>query len=513
VADRFDVEPYQTPIDVGDGITLIAPGLSGEGFHYGRREQGQLRADTLESEQFRHALDEADLEDVHTLILPPGVPPPVAEGERTRSGGKIAEDEVALNVPAAGADTQYVMYQDEDGVMSVEFPARAEGTKAAGVRKGTPGGVFRYKIRLRRAEAKSETRGVLGILGKKVIKVIARKLGAAAGTKLAAYLWESRARSFEGFHGSANTFDAGALDELLIDEPDVFTGWKQHDGKKSLLFVHGTTSTTTGAFGGLRGYPDKAKELFRRYENRVIGFDHHTLGCSVAANAVKLYNELSEHPGTYTFDIICHSRGGLLARALKELDEATIGSLTKQASWVRPKQSPVKIDRIVFVATPNAGTDLAAPDNLPKWLNRMANLASFIPDSAGSAPLAAVLAVASDVAASVMSLPGLADMAPASPFLGKLNPRSVDSQSYWAVEANYHAAGPLLRAVEDPIIDGLFRGKDNDLVVPTEGVSIVGSTFSLPSLKVKKFHPDDGVSHTHFFMRDETWNHTLNALS
>jgi hypothetical protein len=140
----------------------------------------------------------------------------------------------------------------------------------------------------------------------------------------------------------------------------------------------------------------------------------------------------------------------------------------------------MKIDRIVFVATPNAGTDLAATDNLPKWLNRMANLASFLPDSAGLAPLAAVLAVASDVAPSVVNLPGLADMAPDSPFLGKLNPRAVDAQSYWAVEANYHAAGPLLRAVEDPIVDGLFRGKDNDLVVSTDGVSIVGSAFSLP---------------------------------
>ena len=512
MADRFDVEPYQTPIDVGDGITLIAPGLSGEGFHYGRREQGQLRADTLESEYFRRSLDEADLEDVHTLILPPGAPPPVAEGERTRSVGKVAEDEMSLNVPAEGTETQYVMYQDEDGVMSVEIPERAEGTQATGVRGGAFGRVFHYTIRLRRAEAKGETRGVLGVLGKKVIKVIARKLGAAAGTKLAAYLWESRARSFEGFHGSAKSFDAGALDELLTDKPDVFAGWKQHDGEKSLLFVHGTTSTTRGAFGGLRNFPDKAKELFERYKNRVIGFEHHTLGRSVAANAVKLYDELSHHPGTYTFDIICHSRGGLLARTLKELDEATIGSLTKQASWSRPKQSPIKIDRIVFVATPNAGTDLAAPENLPKWLNRMANLASFIPDSAGSAPLAAVLAVASDLAASLVTLPGLADMAPDSPFLGKLNPPSVDSQRYWAVEANYHAAGPLLRAIKDPIVDGLFRGKDNDLVVPTEGVSIVGSAFSLPSPRVKKFAPAEGVSHTHFFVRDETWNYVLGAL-
>jgi hypothetical protein len=228
---------------------------------------------------------------------------------------------------------------------------------------------------------------------------------------------------------------------------------------------------------------------------------------------VKLYEEFSLHTGTYTFDVVCHSRGGLLARAVKELNGATIASLTKQPGWSRPKQSVMKIDRIVFVATPNAGTDLAATNNLPKWLNRMANLASFIPDSAGAAPLAAVLAVASDVAASVINLPGLADMAPDSPFLGKLNPPSVDAQSYWAVEASYHQTGPLLRAVEDPILDGLFRGKDNDLVVPTEGVSTVGSTFNLPVPKVRKFSPTEAVSHTHFFTKDETWKHILGALN
>jgi len=511
VADAFYVEPYQTPIDVGDGLTLVAPGLSGDGLHYGRRERGQLRSDTLESDQFRRALDEADLEDVHTLILPPGAPSPTTEDQRTRGAGKIAEDEVALNVPAEGAKTQYVMYQDEDGVISVEFPESVGETATVGIRGGTSG-VFHYKFRIRRTQPSGETRGVLGVLGKKVIKVIARKLGAAAGTKLATYLWESRARSFEGFHGSAKSFDTGALAELLTDKPDVFTSWKQHDGKKSLLFIHGTTSTTTGAFAGLANFPEKAKELFRRYEDRVMGFNHHTLGRSVAANAIKLYEELSQHAGTYSFDIICHSRGGLLARALKELDEATIGSLIKQPSWCRPKQSAMKIDRIVFVATPNAGTDLAATNNLPKWLNRMANLASFIPDSAGSAPLAAVLAVASDVAAALVSLPGLADMAPDSPFLDKLNPPSVNSQSYWAVEANYHPSGPFLRAVEDPIVDGLFRGKNNDLVVPTDGVSIVGSAFSLPGSKVKKFSSTEGVSHTHFFTTGETWDHILGAL-
>jgi hypothetical protein len=53
----------------------------------------------------------------------------------------------------------------------------------------------------------------------------------------------------------------------------------------------------------------------------------------------------------------------------------------------------------------------------------------------------------------------------------------------------------------------------DDLVVPMDGVSIVGSAFSLPDPKVKKFTPPEGVSHTHFFTKEETWNHVLGALN
>jgi hypothetical protein len=121
-----------------------------------------------------------------------------------------------------------------------------------------------------------------------------------------------------------------------------------------------------------------------------------------------------------------------------------------------------------------------------------------------------MLAVASDPEASLVTLPGMADMALDGQFLGEPNPPSVDSQSYRAVEANYHAAGPLLRAIEGPIVDGLFRGKDKNSVVPTDGILSdrrLGIQSSSP--KVKKFAPTE--SHTHFFVKDETSNYVLGA--
>jgi hypothetical protein len=512
MADKFNVEPYQTPIDAGGEIVLIAPGLSGEGTYYGRRPRATMRADTLESTTFSAALDESQLEDVHTLILPPGAPISVSESERTRDVGKVAADEISLQVPGEGAESQYVVYQDEDGVLSIELPEPAGTAANAQVRSGASGGVFCYKLRIRSAGAKTKTRGMLGVLGQKVIKVIARRLGVALGTKLAADLWEATARSFEGFHGHTKSSGADPLAEVLAEKPQLFTNWKDLDGKKSLLFIHGTTSNTTGAFGGLKSFPESATKLFGRYDGGVLGFNHHTLGRSVCENTTRLYAEIAAHPGTYTFDIVCHSRGGLLARTLKELNDATIGALTNKANWTRLAESVVQIDRIVFVATPNVGTDLAASNNLPKWLNRMANVASFLPDSAGSVPLSAVLAVASDVAASAVKLPGLADMDPGGTFLKKLNATPIDARSYWAVEAKYQAQGALLRALEDPIIDGLFQGKDNDLVVPTEGVSVVRPAFILEGTQVKKFSEGEAVSHTQFFTKEETWDHILSAV-
>ena len=58
-------------------------------------------------------------------------------------------------------------------------------------------------------------------------------------------------------------------------------------------------------------------------------------------------------------DIVCHSRGGLVSRALAgEQGTAT----------------PFHVRRLVHVATPNHGTALATPDNLVPFIDRITTM-------------------------------------------------------------------------------------------------------------------------------------------
>ncbi len=135
----------------------------------------------------------------------------------------------------------------------------------------------------------------------------------------AAKLWEDHYRP-EGFIGGANS------GQLLADPATPFTDWASLQGRKSLLFVHGTISSTAGAFIGMQQFRAAAASLYAAYGNRVIGFNHHTLTKSVPQNAVDFFTGMQ--PGNCQFDVISHSRGGLLSRGLKELTQAELWKKT-----------------------------------------------------------------------------------------------------------------------------------------------------------------------------------------
>jgi len=292
--------------------------------------------------------------------------------------------------------------------------------------------------------------------------------------------------------------------------------------KNALLFIHGTTSTTNGAFQGLKDFPDVGEELYRRYQGRIFGFNHHTLTKCVAQNVADLYSSLA--PGDYTFDVIGHSRGGLVARSLLELDAGKIGTLTKSA-WSLPEGVRVNVNKIVFVGTPNAATDLADPKDVLAILNRLAAIIGLLKDAPPVLALGAVLSIASGLAQSILegvsdlvetglkSLPGLVDMSPGSAFLGQLS--NPVPNRYWAIQANYRADGRLVAALENKGLDILFRDKANDLIVPTDGVSQTAG-FQLAQLNpphVWAFRPEDGVNHVNYFHQRPTWDSILGFLN
>jgi hypothetical protein len=169
---------------------------------------------------------------------------------------------------------------------------------------------------------------------------------------------------------------------------------------------------------------------------------------------------------------------------------------------------------VVFVATPNEGTPLADPKNIPGALDRLATLVSLFPDAAPTIALGAVLSWAAQaVASGLKALPGLADMAPGSGLLQALGATPSNAIDYWAVTSNYGPTEPLLSAVVDAGVDRLFGRQENDLVVPTAGVASFRGT-TLPDVRVRRFGLGNGggVMHTRFFQERSTWAHVASAL-
>ncbi|MBI3303745.1 MAG: hypothetical protein HYZ72_16900, partial [Deltaproteobacteria bacterium] len=273
-----------------------------------------------------------------------------------------------------------------------------------------------------------------------------------------------------------------------------------------LLFVHGTFSQTSVPVA------DWAAEFLawaRRTYRGVLGFDHWTLSETPEDNARLLWSLLDpELHADHRLDIVTHSRGGLVARALVEL----LG----HGEAVR---------RVVFVGTPNAGTNLANPENWGTVADVLINLAHLSPIFAKLSGFLARLLIGHAEG----RIPGLQAQNPsatgAADFLGRLQrPAGLPpGVSYSVVAASYEPeAGEfnlksLLAQVSDLGADA-FYGHPNDLVVDTGSVWAVdakpdyglGTAGKLvPTNRLLLFNPDGsgvgdvvaqrGVHHNNLF--------------
>lgn len=513
----FDLGGSTRPIEIrGTGIVLRAPGLRGRGVYRGKRTEGEVRAaaEVPEPDPIDAGIAEIGLE-MHDFEIDAPTPVVVRPAGVRAGEGALQDDEIEIEFRCARDQYHYAIYRDEDGVVSIHFPKRVPPGQALITRAPADEAPYVYRIQLRPvlgvAPEGVTTRGWGGFL-KKAFKVVVGKLaGPVVG--LAAYCavwtWEKLARKHEGFHGGK---DVG---KLLADKPITFDDWRALSGQRALLFIHGTTSCTSGAFSELRNFGPAAQQLYGAYGGRVLGFNHHTLTKGVSRNVVEFYRALRKGAGPFEFDIICHSRGGLVARALKELSPEDIARLSGEGSW--QPSARVSVRRIVFVGTPNNGTRLADPSNIPKALDRLANVATLVP-GAGMA-IGGVLAWAAYIAeAGLKALPGLRDQAPGSDLLLTLNSPApaagpVVTGDYFAVQSDYEPQGSLVKAILDAGVDRLFGNEPNDLVVPTLGVSRIDES-DLDAARVKYFGETQGdnVAHTRFFKETGTWDHILASL-
>jgi CHAT domain len=345
------------------------------------------------------------------------------------------------------------------------------------------GGTHRFEVRL--APPAGGRRG----LGAVVRVFFLRLAGTAAGALLPvlARAWETRRFAAAGIPLGLVTL--AVRDGRLVAKPARKLSLPPPPGR-SLLFIHGTFSHAAAAFNDLAAAPGLFAALEKRYEGRIFAFNHFTVGTSPSSNVRDLLAGLPRTP--VLVDAITHSRGGLVLRALAEED------------------ARVALGRVLLVASPNEGTPLASParwHHLAAWL---ANLGEMFPGGA--------LAFGLDFAAEALvwmasrtggALPGIAAMDPAGEYLEELNAVSVRRYEVAAAVARYEPRGTAARRLVDAAA-GVFFEDPNDLVVPTEGGTLLGAAPPVPAENIVRFGPGGNagagavVHHLNLFAQKET---------
>jgi pimeloyl-ACP methyl ester carboxylesterase len=321
-------------------------------------------------------------------------------------------------------------------------------------------------------------------LGKKLLKVLVFPIVDPLVGRAADYLatrWERGRRPYRMRSFAPDDYRSSEAAEVGGE------GWTRLAGGRALVFVHGTFSRAHSAFGAMP--PSFVAELHRRYDGRVFAFDHFTMSDDPRRNA-ELFVEAIPDGTELDLDIVCHSRGGLVARVLAE-----------RAAELPLGARRLRVAGVVFVAVPNAGTILADAEHLGDLVDRYTNLLHFFPDNGVTDVLEAVITVVKQLAVgAVGGLEGLQAMRPGNPFLrDRLNRGSRGEVRYRAIASDYEPSDPgLLAWAKDGLMDRIFGRAQNDLVVPTLGVYDDNGSGCFP-IQEPLVLVDAGIPHNGFF--------------
>ena len=302
-----------------------------------------------------------------------------------------------------------------------------------------------------------------------------------------------------------------------------------------LLFVHGTFSHCDNLLAEIAATPDGRRLLDvalagGRYA-QVLAFNHPTLSVSPLLNAAELARRFRDSRAEV--DVICHSRGGLVARWwLEALDHAAAPRGT-----------------VVFAGAPLAGTSLAAPPRLRAALNLLTNLSRAlrlaaqttgrvfpaalpIGEAAGVlfglfGKLTALAAKTPIVDAGVAMIPGLAGQSREGANRELLELRGAfdgsgaggrarrAAERYAFLTSNFEPEDPawrfwryfrkdqMLNTAADLVFDG-----PNDLVVDTASMTGLADSFvpaGIPPDRIERFGDASAVvHHLNYFQQPET---------
>lgn len=286
-----------------------------------------------------------------------------------------------------------------------------------------------------------------------------------------------------------------------------------------LLFVHGTFSNSENMIAGLRdpGNADGATflaEAERRYQGNLFAFDHPTLSVGPILNALDLQRLIGH--SSATFDLVGHSRGGLVARWWCE----TFDPHAKRC------------EKVLYVGSPLAGTSLAAPPNIRKTISLLTHLSRALQVTSGAITLAvpvfsvvetllrvltsiSSLAAKTPVADAAMAMvPGLFAMSRVgnNPELQRLltSPPSAPER-YHAIRSDFQPTDPAWKfwrsfrpaRLANTAADTLFGGA-NDLVVDTASMTTLSDELGIAAARVRDFGTSEVVHHLNYFHQAET---------
>ncbi|MDQ4070554.1 MAG: hypothetical protein M3203_13945, partial [Actinomycetota bacterium] len=429
---------------------------------------------------------------------------PTTRGERSASAASAASlgaAEVIVEVPPPPPGQGQVLLVEQGGAVSWVLPQRDAGT---GTGSRAAAGVTRFAVPVAPPPLDGEGLGQRGLIGKAVRRILhvltfdlVDKVAGEVGGHFVSR-WEQgqrphRLRAFTRADyrvSGAPSLDATSV-RALGDGP-------------ALLLLHGTNSLSHSGFASLS--PETVDGFHARYGGRVFAFDHPTLSVSPLDNAKELARLLPDDV-PLDVDVLCHSRGGLVARVLAEL-----GGNVGVAGRLRLRQ-------VVFVATPNLGTPLADPGNLARLLDGLTNLLDVVPDNPVTDSLAGIVALVRQLAVGALEgLDGLMSMSPRlseNAFLAMLNVERQHGTKYRAVAADYEPPPntPRARWLRDAAIDVLFGWEPNDLIVPTTGVYSWNGARNFPIVERIVLPSDRAVDHSAFWTSPEAVNAFTTWLS
>lgn len=412
---------------------------------------------------------------------------------------------------AAGPlDVSYDLEAGETAVLAVRLPSgaltfhRPIETKTSRARGGPA--TVRFVVPMPPSSSPAATRGAITRIVKaiviKVAKAAADKVAGLVITKLVAGV-EHRAWRKQGLEEGWKKVTKATLVPGGMLEP----GRPRAQGR-ALLLLHGTFSNAVAAYGEL-GKTNFFDRLEKLYDGRIYAFDHFSLSRTPEENARMLLEALPEEPTT--FDVVTHSRGGLVLRNIVERAPTFAPELAQR----------FKLGRAVLVASPNEGTPLATPGRWEATVGWMANLLELLPDhpfTTGPAFVAnGIVWIARHASGDI---PGLHSMDGDGPLVRDLQgPPGPPADAYAALVANFHPQGEFLARMIDTGVDQFF-GTANDLVVPTEGgwrIDRTGRSF-IPGARIGCFGPGgnlvgDDVTHVGFFSRQPAVDFLVTALA